>query len=98
MADIHVDETIELFIIFKVPLESADADLLAAFLKEVVLSIEVAITDTPRQSDSGTKREKFEGSVVYATTVQNESESLKEEIDGHRFVAWSLSVPISQSH
>jgi hypothetical protein len=79
----------------KVPLDVADADVLSTFLKQTVLSIEVALTDTPRQSDPGVKREKFEGSVVHAATVDSESQLLKEQLDGQWFVVWNLTVPVS---
>jgi hypothetical protein len=92
---IDVDESVFLFIIFNVPVDATDATQLDAFLKETVLTLEVAITDTPRQSDPGVRREKFEGTVVYSTTIATDAERVTEEIDGQWLVAWNLTVPIS---
>ena len=84
-----------LFVVFKLPVELVDIDQLDSFLKETVLTLEVAVTDTPRQADSGIRREKFEGTVVYTTSVLDSSESTREQIEGQWLVAWNLSVPIS---
>lgn len=55
----------------------------------------MAITDTPRQTDLDRRREKFEGTIVYTTTIPNTAETVQEQIDGQWYVAWSVSVPIS---
>jgi hypothetical protein len=75
--------------------EVADTDRLDAFLKEILLALEVSITDTPRGSDPSVKREKFEGTVVYSTVIPESSERIQEQIDGQWFVAWNVTVPIS---
>ena len=56
--------------------------------------LEVAITDAPRQSDP-TRREKFEGTVVYTTIVSDNPERTKDKIDGDWIVVWDVTVPIS---
>ena len=76
-------------------MEAADEEQLTAFLKETLLTLEVAITDTPRQTDPGSRREKFEGTIVYTTTVPNTAETVQEQIEGQWYVAWNVSVPIS---
>ena len=78
-------------------MDEADADQLDAFLAEIVLNLEVALTDTPRQSDPTATRHKFEGTVVHVAPVPNTSEKVKEQIEGQWFVAWNVSVPISSS-
>lgn len=80
--------------IFKLPAESADAELFESFINETHLILEVAITDTPRQSDP-TRREKFEGTVVYTTVVSENSERTKDQIDSNWVVIWDVTVPIS---
>ena len=87
-----------LFLIFRLSIDAADTDQLEAFLKETVLTLEVAITDTPRSSDASAKREKFEGTTVYTTTIPESSERVKEKIEGQWFVAWNVTVPISIIH
>ena len=77
-------------------MEAADEEQLAAFLKETLLTLEVAITDTPRQTDPGSRREKFEGTIVYTTTVPNTAETVQEQIEGQWYVSWNVSVPISK--
>jgi hypothetical protein len=89
------DESVSLFVIFKLAASEADSETLNAFLKEIILNVEVAITDAPKQPDPSGKREKFEGAVVYSTTIPESSELLKEEIDGQWLVVWDVSVPIS---
>ena len=84
-----------LFLIFRLSTDAVDTDQLDAFLRETILNLEVAITDTPRSSDASAKREKFEGTVVYTTTISESSERVKEEIDGQWVVAWEATVPIS---
>ena len=91
---VTVDESVNLFIIFKVPVGSVENDQLDAFLKETVLTLEVAITETTRQNDS-IRREKFDGIVVHTTTITEDSERIKEQIEDHWLIAWNLSVPIS---
>jgi hypothetical protein len=81
-------------VIFKLPVEAADAELFGSFIKETQLILEVAITDTPRQSDP-TRREKFEGTVVYTTVVSENSEQTKDQIDASWVVIWGVTVPIS---
>ena len=90
-----IDETVSLFIIFRLPVDEMDLSQLNSFLKETILAIEVAITDTPRQSDPDAKREKFDGITVYTATVSETSEAVKELIEGQWFVAWNVCVPIS---
>jgi hypothetical protein len=92
---INVDESVFLFIIFDVPVAATDITQLDAFLKETVLTLEVAITDTPRHSDPGVRRERFEGTVVYSTTIATDAERVTEQIDGQWLVAWNLNVAIS---
>ena len=84
-----------LFLIFKLSIDAADTDQLDAFLNETILTLEVAITDTPRSSDASAKREKFEGTIVYTTNIPESSERVKERIEGQWFVAWKVTVPIS---
>jgi hypothetical protein len=79
----------------KLPVGASDTDQLDAFLKEIILTVEVVVTESPRQSDPGAKREKFEGSVVYSTTIPDASEGIKEQIEEQWFVAWNVNVPIS---
>ena len=93
--ELMTDESVSLHIIFRLPVEAADEDQLAAFLKETVLTLEVAITDSPRQADSGPRREKFEGTIVFATTVPSAAETVQEQIEGQWYVAWTVSAPIS---
>lgn len=93
-AGLIVDESVSLFIIFKIPVEAVETDQLDVFLKETVLTLEVAITETTRQQDP-TRREKFEGVVVHTATISEESEKTKEQIEDHWLIAWNLSVPIS---
>ena len=90
-----VDESVSLFIIFRLSANAADAEQLNAFLKEIILNIEVTITDTPRQSDASAKREKFEGAIVYSTNIPATSDKAIENIDGQWHVAWNITVPIS---
>ena len=84
-----------LFLIFKSSTDAVDTDQLDTFLKETLLILEVAITNSPRSSDASAKREKFEGTVVYSTTIPESSEKFKEQIDGQWLVAWKVTVPIS---
>jgi hypothetical protein len=93
--ELILDENVSLFVIFNIPVDLVDANQLDSFLKETLLTLEVAVTDTPRQSDSGVRREKFEGTVVYTASVLDDCERIKEEIDGQWLVAWNLIVPIS---
>jgi hypothetical protein len=95
LSQLTTDESVSLFVVFNLPIQNADATQLDAFLKETVLTLEVAITDTPRQSDPGVRREKFEGTVVYTATVQPDAERITEQDDGQWLVAWTLTVPIS---
>lgn len=74
---------------------AAESDL-DEFLKETILTIEVAITDTPRQSDAGAKREKFEGLVVYTTTVTETEVKIREQVEEEWYIAWNVTVPISK--
>jgi len=85
---------VSLFIIFKIPAGSVEADQLDLFLKETVLTLEVAITETARQIDP-LRREKFEGTIVHTATVSEDAERIKEQIEDHWLIAWNLSVPIS---
>jgi hypothetical protein len=89
------DESVSLFLVFRLSAEAADETRLHAFLKEIVLNLEVAITDTPRQSDPATKREKFEGAVVYAASIPDTADRIIEKADGQWYVAWNVIVPIS---
>ena len=73
---------------------SIEADQLDVFLKETVLTLEVAVTETTRQNDS-VRREKFEGTVVHTSTISEDSERIKERTDDHWLISWNLSVPIS---
>lgn len=79
------------------PVDAADTEQLDAFLKETILTLEVAITDTPRGSDSSGKREKFEGTTVYSTIIPESLENIKEQVEGQWFVAWNINVPISNT-
>jgi len=90
-----VDESVSLFIIFRLSADAANGDQLNTFLKEIILNIEVAITDTPRQSDATAKREKFEGAVVYSANIPETSDKTIEKIDGQWYVAWNTTVTIS---
>jgi hypothetical protein len=90
-----VDENVSLFIVFRLSVDAVDTDRLDAFFKEILLALEVAITDTPRGSDPSGKREKFDGTVVYSTVIPESSERIQEQIDGQWFVAWNVMVPIS---
>jgi hypothetical protein len=91
------DESVSLFIIFNLPVGATDTTQLAAFLKKTALTLEVAITDTPRQSNPDARREKFEGTIVYTTTIAQDAEKSTEQVDGHWLVAWNVTVPISSS-
>ena len=91
---ITVDESVNLFIIFKIPVEAVEAEQLDVFLKETVLTLEVAITETTRQNDP-VRREKFEGTIVHTTTISEDSERIKEKVEDHWLISWNLSVPIS---
>jgi hypothetical protein len=90
------DESLALFIIFRLSADAANEEQLNAFLREIVLVLEVAITDTPRHSDAAAKREKFEGTVVHATTIPETADRTVENIDDHWHVAWHVTVPISK--
>jgi len=81
-------------VIFKLPAEAANAELFESFINETHLILEVAITDTPRQSDP-TRREKFEGTVVYTTVVSENSQRTKDQTDSNWVVIWDVTVPIS---
>ena len=91
----NVDENVSLFVIFKLPVDAIGADRLDAFLKDVTLTLEVSITETPKQTDPNLRREKFEGVPVYTTTLPEDANRIIEEIDGYWHVAWGLSAPIS---
>jgi hypothetical protein len=89
------DESVSLFLVFRLAADAVDEPRLHAFLKEIVLNLEVAITDSPRQSDPTTKREKFEGTVVYAASIPETADRIIEQADGQWYVAWNVIVPIS---
>jgi hypothetical protein len=93
-----IDENVSLFVMLKLLVGATDTDQLDAFLKEIILTVEVAVTESPWQSDLGAKREKFEGSVVYSTTIPDALEGIKEQIEEQWFVAWNVNVPISLPH
>ena len=84
-----------LFVIFKLPVTEADSNTLDAFLKETILNVEVAIIETPKQSDQETRREKFDGAVVYARAVSETSETIRKEVEGQWLIVWKVIVPIS---
>jgi hypothetical protein len=93
---VTVDESVNLFIIFKIPVASVENEQLDAFLKETILTLEVAITETTRQNDS-VRREKFDGIIVHTMTIPEDSDRLTELIEDHWFIAWNLTVPVSIS-
>ena len=90
-----LDENVSLFVIFKLPIDAVDTEELDEFFKDTVLTLEVSITDTPKQSDPTARREKFEGTPVYTLTVPEDAERITEQADGHWYTAWNISVPIS---
>jgi len=90
-----IDENVSLFAVFKLPIDAVDKNQLDAFLKDTVLTVEVSITDTPKQTDPNARREKFEGIPVYTVTVPEDAERITDQMDGYWLVAWHVSVPIS---
>jgi hypothetical protein len=91
------DETLSLFILFKLPWDAVDETQLDAFLKETSLALEVSITETPQPADAAglPPREKFEGMMVYTVTLPEQTARITEKVDQHWITAWKVSVPIS---